>query len=725
MKITFGDNPIIPDKIKTETTGFKELAARFKSPIVIANKDARRQYFVRGQIKGNANKDKRKNQTNPPKHWRKDINLQSVSLLVIDADKDATSPKSAHKALKKLGYNHFVYTSYSHTRKQNRWRMVIPCKIDYGNPDKNKASLESTYLDLLKILKKHGCSCEPNSESQTLSQAWFLSYAKNKDVFEFYQWHKGKNLKSLSPGSVVESVEAGQNKNGTQEDMWSDFRNNKKARSIIRTWVYGDIKDGVAPDTVRQRYWNIGDLNPSIKEQKESNPDEVENQLDGLIHGAIKKRDKAKDNYETDEWILPAYPFGLIDSWPEPFPELFNEWRSLAGDHYNEVLLTPSFFAFHALLLKGKWRNHRGRRPNLLNFVLSPTAGGKDSNSVDVIEAIKYNVKGKNELSKTLTSYGYHFINVHGTTADRTILERIQRTEGNYLWTNTEAVLLMKRLAQAELRQPDQWAMTGTFNSIYDGKSIPGKELAGNYIDGHPGPNAHHTFYAQNEPFYQSVTRGMLDNGFFGRNDIYIDTAEPTFEFDEGKPPDKIDKSIKELYRGSIKKIQEANDNQLVLLTDEAKECFREWLEDNRNTKAITSDHFAVLKRCDQTFEKIITIVHAWSNLVSKKPENKFGLKSLELLLPLLEYQIDSRLYALAKSLEGEAAEMERKIYEAYQSLAKETVDDWVKLSDVWDKKLRPTNQDNKKLYDDRKDAMIRGNQFKHKTVKRTVFIKR
>jgi len=89
-----------------------------------------------------------------PGYYRSDKYLNAADFLIIDGDSSiddpdsAPDPKLTHTALKMLGLNHFIYTSYSHTEKINKFRAVIPCSMS------GKDQLKPTAMKVIHDLNK-------------------------------------------------------------------------------------------------------------------------------------------------------------------------------------------------------------------------------------------------------------------------------------------------------------------------------------------------------------------------------------------------------------------------------------------------------------------------------------------------------------------------------------------------------------------------------------------
>ena len=133
-----------------------------------------------------------------PGYYRGNKYLSSADFLFIDGDSSIDDPESApdpklvHTALKILGLNHFIYTSYSHTENKNKFRAVIPCSMV-------KSQIKPTAQKIIDDLNKLEVPVKYVSEMGTWAQLWHLPTRDNPDdgLFEFYEYHDGKDYQSV------------------------------------------------------------------------------------------------------------------------------------------------------------------------------------------------------------------------------------------------------------------------------------------------------------------------------------------------------------------------------------------------------------------------------------------------------------------------------------------------------------------------------------------------
>lgn len=171
IKITlFKDT--IKNKFPTEIKEiyFHELYDIFKN-IKKGNKDG--DYIVNGECIGS----------------RANINIKNARLIPFDADyglENTPCPdiKTTKLILDQLDYKYVLYSSFSNSLSEPRYRIFFICDKNV-QPD----NLKNIYPNIITKLHNNGLLFQPNSESTTLSQGWYLPRYQNetqKDIFECY-----------------------------------------------------------------------------------------------------------------------------------------------------------------------------------------------------------------------------------------------------------------------------------------------------------------------------------------------------------------------------------------------------------------------------------------------------------------------------------------------------------------------------------------------------------
>jgi hypothetical protein len=277
---------------------FEQLAERF-SKCKQGSKFS--SYFVRGEL-------------SPIE--RKNSNLKSSKLIVIDGDSairgKLCEPQLAHLKLKQLGYNHFIYTSHSHSAEQNKFRIVIEC-MEHSQEqlkDINKSILDELRLDI-KLVK----------EMNSWSQPWFDPYRDNPEdgLFEFYSYFNGDiyEQKENQTETKKDEEEGDQDEDHSSlQEMYENIRTGKEYHESLRTISYQLIKDGMS------KAHTLAMLRTMMNASAEVGTDRWQirwDDLERLVQGAVERVDEEFDDFnleniqqtEHDDIDIPTPP-GLL-----------------------------------------------------------------------------------------------------------------------------------------------------------------------------------------------------------------------------------------------------------------------------------------------------------------------------------------------------------------------------------------------------------------------------
>ncbi len=152
---------------------------------------------------------------------RGDEYLNSADFAILDADSSidlktrkscegAPDPKLVHEVLRKADIQHLIYTSHSHGLKGNRYRVLIPVRLN------SSSELICAVDHFIELLHKNGVNLHNSSENHTWSQAWYLPRVPEDRVgnFEFYGHTSDNtlNVKNLvpKPGSSITTTQPSQ-----------------------------------------------------------------------------------------------------------------------------------------------------------------------------------------------------------------------------------------------------------------------------------------------------------------------------------------------------------------------------------------------------------------------------------------------------------------------------------------------------------------------------------
>ncbi len=217
------------------------------------------------------------------------------------SDKDSCiSASTVHLSLKKLGYNHVIYTTHSHNPPHKlRWRLFIPCQMS------SKLQLKPTSDYLYKILATNGCEdLKMSNESRTLSIPWYLPTRDNPEdgYFEYYSYFKGRSFIPLD--GQIESGESltysPEKVNGRSVDdmlkIIKEGQANSGLHEATRDFAVGQIRDGVQPGAVKAI------LHAMTTDYSMSDPRQKENKekINALVDSAALKH-KVGVSVETEQ----------------------------------------------------------------------------------------------------------------------------------------------------------------------------------------------------------------------------------------------------------------------------------------------------------------------------------------------------------------------------------------------------------------------------------------
>lgn len=134
------------------------------------------------------------------------------------------SPETVHLALKSLGYNHMVYTSFSHSLGAPKWRAVIECIC---TPEQ----VASNAKKIVAICNNNGCNIEYASENNTKGRAWFFGGMNEPELYESYSFFDGVAV----IGELVHVVKVPKGKRDTELTayIWELCRSSETPTNIF------------------------------------------------------------------------------------------------------------------------------------------------------------------------------------------------------------------------------------------------------------------------------------------------------------------------------------------------------------------------------------------------------------------------------------------------------------------------------------------------------------
>lgn len=119
---------------------------------------------------------------------RKDDYINSADILVADIDETDIAVEAAHKRLVAFKIPHVIYTSFNHSLKKPKYRIIIPCSISC------KANCKPTTQ---KLEKQLGIEFDPCSYKW--SQRWYYGTMHKPKLYQAFISTKGKEYQEAEP----------------------------------------------------------------------------------------------------------------------------------------------------------------------------------------------------------------------------------------------------------------------------------------------------------------------------------------------------------------------------------------------------------------------------------------------------------------------------------------------------------------------------------------------
>jgi len=420
---------------------FEELSTQFSVPIK-GNKHIG--YFVRGKLE-------------PPE--RKDVNLASADLLVIDGDRTSTDessccpPIDVNIALTEMGINHFIYTTHSHSFEKNKFRVVIPCKISC------KENLKPTVKKILAELKKHDVDIAYVKEMGVWSQPWFIPSRDDPadNYFEHYEYLEGKDYEEVkakardnqlqgnkinisSSNSGSNTNDSNNNATGSDSESISTIittitNGSTGLHDAINKYSYMQIKDGIAPKVVIETLRGLMTACPKRDERWQDRYDDIERSVQGAID-RIKVEKVELNKVDVGDIKDDGMEARTEMPWP---PGLLGE---LAEDAYNMQIYQYKEVAIVSAIgliagIAGRKFNVSNTGLNVYLTLIMDTGMGKDS-IVKFISSVLMNVMEDGD-----TTIQPSFLGKSKFTGSKAIVNRMKNALSQ-ISVFTEAGLLLK-----------------------------------------------------------------------------------------------------------------------------------------------------------------------------------------------------------------------------------------------------------------------------------------
>ena len=303
---------------------------------------------------------------------RLDKNMASSRLLIIDADigvggENAPSPYLVGRKLKMRGINHFIYTSHSHSDKQNKFRVVVPTKEPYV-----KEHLDQLMKGLLK-----GLGVGWVKEMGVMSQPWFSPTRDDPSdgLFKFSSFFEGEDyeqeIKAEKEAEVSGQVEEG--RASSLDELHENIRTGKELHESLRTLTFQWVRDGMSKANVKSMARTI--MNGSSEagtERWQTRYDDIDRMVD--------KVDQHEDvNFDLDEPEKTALLGAELPAPPGLLGDLYDSAHEFLLLQSKEVAFASALGAVAAVV--GRKFNVMQPMPAGLNVfltIIADTGCGKD-----------------------------------------------------------------------------------------------------------------------------------------------------------------------------------------------------------------------------------------------------------------------------------------------------------------------------------------------------------
>lgn len=406
-------------------------------------------YFVRGEL-------------NPPE--RKDANLASADLLVLDGDATNTNDESCcppidvNIALTEMNINHFIYTTHSHSFNRNKFRVVIPCKISC------KENLSPTIKKILSDLAARDVDIKNVKEMSTWSQPWFIPSRDDPEdgMFEHYEYLEGNDYEEVAGSHDNINMARIAQSGSSESDSPADSNDPQSISEIIaiitnggeglhhavNKYAYMQIKDGIAREVVIATLQGLMTACPTQDQRWQERFDDIPRSVDGAINQMVEEA-------TVDVSDLNVAGSNALDQIPWP-PGLLGQLAEDAYQsqiyQYREVAVVTAIGLVAGIV--GRKFNVSNTGLNVYLTLIMDTGMGKDS-IVKFISKALFDVVDEGDGLATSS-----FLGKSKFTGSKAIVNRMKNALSQ-ISVFTEAGLLM------QTKSGDQSGLLRTLLDIY------------------------------------------------------------------------------------------------------------------------------------------------------------------------------------------------------------------------------------------------------------------
>lgn len=353
---------------------------------------------------------------------------------------------------------------------------------------------------------------------------------------------------------------------------------------------------------------------------------------------------------EEPDHPVPEFPIDVFDDWPDPWPLIWENFKKVPRQ-VEQPLLAPTMLSINAFFLRGNFVTAYHRRPNFFFLNLTPSTGNKDVNSKNVIRDLDIIFKNHGKLNNIFTGILNTESNI---TADSTFLQSFT-DEDELFWINTEATRIFQQIKMSGSVSAVA-ALSDKLIEVVDGHEITGKIKASGKVKTIENPNAQVLFYAQPETIERYIDESMVDSGLFGRSLLSI-VPELSFDVENyemfkviGGINAEIDHDFIDFYCSRQFDLSSLSASKSVLQPDQgARRLLNEWARRHVAPEMAKDDSLQkVLSRignsAEQLYAVVLGICQMYDSYCSADIRESIDIGPL---LPLLEYWVDTKIYAI------------------------------------------------------------------------------
>ncbi len=352
----------------------------------------------------------------------------------------------------------------------------------------------------------------------------------------------------------------------------------------------------------------------------------------------------------------PEFPVDFMDSWPEPWPLIWENWKRIPRE-LSQPLLTPTAIAFHAYMLNSKYITEWGRRPNLYQLNLAESTANKDTNSKDVLRTLG-NIMIEAGFLNTIFNENL-FNSDTNITSDTAFLRMLDNNGGKFFWLNTEATRVFQQINNSHGSNSAVMALSDKIIEVVDGHGITAKSKADNKIKGCSDPNVQVVFYAQPETIEKYINEEIVDSGFLGRAIITLDDKDlignkPKMFIRKTQHNKEIDDELAKFY--ASRTISSTMKEVFIAAPDEhGMEELINWSENfihpmlEQNITENSAMHKMISRignTAEQLYAVILGVCREWDINKNKEPRKPSDI-SPSCMFPILEFWTKSKEYVV------------------------------------------------------------------------------